>query len=1262
MSLTERLDKIRSPNLQSQQQTAVVLAAIEGTLKDQNAGSSPTAYFAAILALLNQSLTSSAGSVNKELTTAVVYLLDVLAPFVPLPLLRSKFSQILSLLAPSLTREDAEAPLLKSAIGCLESLLLAQDGSAWALSQTEIGPRRAVAGLLALAVDHRPKVRKRALDALTKTLNQPPPSPALDHPAADMCAETSLRSLSEIAAAAGRKRKQNGTPNDQHDPALIHALQLVKTVATASSGWPSRKIEPLCEVLLNISKSSHQYLVMSAIEVFEAIFQGMADEVSSAKLPRLMEALAELRPAQNDAQLLPSWIAVLARGWEVSARVDPEDTFQKLPELFELVSSFLASSSYDIRVSASECLVSFMAHCVPETVVYEPSIYDEKVLEKLARLATDLLSVKYQAAWPETFRVLGSMFEVLRHRSHPLLDDVVNVVGELRGNDSFTGHKEADELIGNAVIAMGPRAVLQILPLNLANPKSNLKGRAWLLPILRDHVSNTDLIHFKSEFVPLSEMMYERVLRWGEGEKTMEIKIYETVVQQVWALLPGYCNLPRDLAEAFDQGFAELLSNVLYKQVDLRADVCRALQSLVESNSVLLDSEEEDTVLLPLYGLSKADAQANLDHLATYTGNLLAVLFNVYSQTLPQSRGFILECINAFLSITPKQELADTFTRVTTMLETSLSEEKPQTQADRQKLKKGEDRMPQTSHTFMDLIITLSIYLPREMFGNLFNMAALIVMRDDDPQLQKKAYKLIPRLAQSDIGRGALEERNTDLQQLIVTSAEKASSPARRDRMAAISEVVRYLPKTDLHFIPSMLSEVVMATKEVNEKARAAAFNLLVLMGERMQEGGVVKNSKIPHMADDAPDAEASLGEYFTMVSAGLAGSTPHMTSACITALTRIVYHFRASLSDSMLSELVSTLDLFLTSNNREIVRSTLGFVKVSVISLPTSLMAPRLPTLLPNLIFWSHEHKAHFKLKVKHIIERMIRRFGIELVEKFCPEDDRKLIANIRKSKERSKRKKNAAKAEGDDDAHEPETRRKTTFASEFDEALYGSDSSSDADTDDDKAPQTTNGAGKRNGKGKGKDTSSKGRTRGNSAYIVEDDAEPLDLLDRKSLANISTSKPLKARHGPGKPRSKAKMDADGKLVFGDAKDSAVPNAGVAPKPDAKAADTAVEMADAPGAGVDAYVAALKGKDAVQRGQRGRLKFSNRREKAVGGDEMDVDGEAVVAAKKAVEEKRKGGAKGGVAARSGRKGLGVGKVREGRVGKAGRGGGKRRP
>ncbi|KAF5511795.1 Ribosomal RNA-processing protein 12 [Colletotrichum siamense] len=1216
-TLAEKLDKIRSPGLQSQKRTAVVLEAVDTTLKEQKTEPTPTGYFAALLALLTQAVES--GNVASETTTSVVYLLDTVTPFAPQPILRAKFTQILTSLAPVLLLEDAEALLLRSSIGCLESLLLAQDSAAWELGITQIGPRRAVAGLLNLALDHRPKIRKRAQEALRKVLTNPPPSPSLDHPAADMCAHTALANLEDLATKAAQARKQKNGAESAHDPALIHALQLIKTVASSSGGWPSKKIESLCELLLGISRSGNEYMTMASFEIFEMIFEGMADEVASAKLPRLMEIISELRPAANDTQLIPPWLAILSRGYDVSAQLEPEDVFQNLPEIFSMVAQYLESSAHNIRVSASECLVSFLANCVPKQVILEPSIYDEKTLDKIAKIAETLLSVKYQQAWMESFNVFGAMFDSLRWRAHPMMLNITKAVGDLRGSDSFQGKKEADEVIGKAIRAMGPEAVLSILPLNLAKPVKGQQGRAWMFPILRDYVSNTNLAHFRREMVPLSELMFQRVLDHGKAEKTMEVKIFETLVQQIWATLPGYCDLPLDLTEAFDQAFAELLANILYKQVELRLEVCRALKILIESNQAIASIEDAEEDLVLQSRVSRATAKKNLEHLGGFAANMLAVLFNVYTQTLPQSRGPILLTINAFLSVTPEKELVETFDRVSKMLAAELQQTAEQEKPKQQQ--KSSEQMPSTSNTLMDLIITISVYLPRESFSALFEIAAVIIFKENEPQLQKKAYKLVPRLAESETGKLALQERTDELQQMFLNSAEKVSAPARRERLGALSSLLAFIPDTSLHFIPAILSEVVICCKENNERAREAAYDLLVQMGQRMEaaNNATIDNSKVPHMPADAPAGKANIEEFLTMVSAGLVGSTPHMISASITALSRVLYEFRRSFSTNTLADLVQTMDLFLTSNNREIVKSVLGFVKICVVSLPSELVIPRLSSLIPNLIIWGHEHKGHFKSKVRHILERMVRKFGYDLVNQNCPESDRKLINNIRKTKERSKKKKEAARQAGEESDDDGDARHGRKFDNELDQALYSSDSDGSDDDDSD------------DGEGAAAFKAKRGNRKGGNTYIVEDEDEPLDLLDRNALANISSTKPVKMR----KPaRSKAKMDLDGKLILGKDSDD----------------EMEVDGGAGEGSGVNAYVAALKGKDVARKGRGGKLKFSNKR----GQDDEDMEDmdEGDAAAVKAQVDRNRGGA-GGRPFRGGRGGRGGGA----RGGRGGRGG-----
>ena len=123
-----------------------------------------------------------------------------------------------------------------------------------------------------------------------------------------------------------------------------------------------------------------------------------------------------------------------------------------------------------------------------------------------------------------------------------------------------------------------------------------------------------------------------------------------------------------------------------------------------------------------------------------------------------------------------------------------------------------------------------------------------------------------------------------------------------------ISAIILDLPPTQLHLVPELLSEAVLGTKELNERARNAGFDLLVVMGNKMSQGGKLKSEdslNVPN-GDDTMDAgeelqaaprgdvNASVEEFITMVAAGLTSTTPHMISASVSALTRLVFEFKS--------------------------------------------------------------------------------------------------------------------------------------------------------------------------------------------------------------------------------------------------------------------------------------------------------------------------------------------------------------------------------
>ncbi|CAG8679558.1 13205_t:CDS:1, partial [Dentiscutata heterogama] len=230
---------------------------------------------------------------------------------------------------------------------------------------------------------------------------------------------------------------------------------------------------------------------------------------------------------------------------------------------------------------------------------------------------------------------------------------------------------------------------------------------------------------------------------------------------------------------------------------------------------------------------------------------------------------------------------------------------------------------------------------------------------NEDSTLQKKAYKALNIIAENDNIKIVISQNIDDLQNKLIESAMVSTLAAKKNRLLALTSIIKLLPRTDLHMIPDVLSEAILSTKETNEKARIAAYELLITMGNKMKEGGTIIMSKVAEADPTAQDVDASINEFvFKMVVAGLAATTPHMISATIASLSRLLFEFKFDFDQSLLHQLLDTMDNFVKSNNREIVKSALGFVKVIIVSLDVDFLVPHLPQIIIGILTWSNEHR----------------------------------------------------------------------------------------------------------------------------------------------------------------------------------------------------------------------------------------------------------------------------------------------------------------
>lgn len=1147
--MEEKLSKIKSQinsKLENQKNLAIILSAVEENIEEQKNEKTPVAYFVSFLSLLDQTIKGDE-ILDKNLATTTAYFLDLIFPFTPKPLLKGKFSEILTKLAPPLTHPDSEAPLVRSTIGALETLLLAQDYSQWN-SSGNVSPKRAMVGLLELSFDPRPKVRRRAQEAVKKVLENPPASPSPTHIAAPICGELSLKRLVTLFEEKTNKRNSNKETNT----AIIHCLQLIASI-TSVNAWPQTQIEPLCDALLEISKTSDQYLVSSAFAAFDGLFSSMSNIIDVEKFTKVLDIIFDLKPSVNDTHLAASWLAVVAKALESYSSLAPDVCLSKLPTVLPIVSQYLGSDSSDIYISASQCLIAIITQTIPDNYLLQPTasngitneIYEnvDDVITFIAEhIEKELLTIKYQNASKEVLELVSATILKLRTRCNPDFLGILETIGQWRTNetDNFPYNKEAEDVIAASISTMGPDVVLGVLPLNLNGGQE--PGRAWLLPLLRDHVRVADLGYFKLNILPLVEV-FESKINAASNKESVHVKIFETIIDQIWSLLPPFCDLPKDLTKSFDDSFAAQLADLLYSKVELRVPICHALRLLVESNLAYSEGAVADDLLIQEQ-ISIKDSKKNLKYLSSKASNILSVLFNVFSSTVPDSRGFVLETINSYLQVIAKDDLENTFNKVCALLKNAMDEES----AEGSDKKKNDGT--KLSSTMMDLVVAMAKYVPESSYNALFSIFSSTVILPNDQLLQKRSYRIISRLSETENGKQAILKFINEIENVIVQTIEITHNSARPSRLTTINIILDLLPQQDLHFIPAVLQEIIMSTKDVNERTRELSYQILIKMGHKMNEGGIIRNSQVPGFDESTPDSEANLTEFFTMVSAGLAAQAPHMISATITAISCLIFEFKDALPTDVLVEISSTVELFLTHNSREIAKSAIGFVKVEVLSLPEDLVRSNLKELLTKLMRWSHEHKGHFKSKVKHIIERLIRKFGVEEVEEAIPEEDRKLVANIKKTRARAKKQK-----ENEDAATGGAAAPEKKFVSAYEEALYDSDVSDDEVSEDEDVK-----------------SKHKGKKRAGNQYIMETGDEPLNLLDRQTLAHISSSKPKKFTKKDVEAHMKENYETkNGKLVFKDLENNEDPLAGKT-------------------SGIDAYLDAVK--QAPVRGQKNKLKF----------------------------------------------------------------------
>ncbi|XP_064519144.1 RRP12-like protein [Pseudopipra pipra] len=1045
-----KVQRFWESNSAAHKEICAVLAAVTEVIRSRGGRESETEYFAALMTTLE-------AVESPESLSAVAYLLNLVLKRVPSPVLIKKFSDaskaFMSIVSSQACSSSTSA--LRWVLSCLATLLRKQDLAAWSYPVT----LQVYHGLLSFCVHTKPKVRKAAQYGVCSVLRGSEfmfgDAAPENHPAAPSTAKFCVQ---EIEKAGGTKEATT----------TLHVLALLRDVLPC---FPAAMVKTCCETLLRVMTLSHVLVTACAMQAFHSLFSAQA---SVACLPaelnaQIITALYDYVPSTNDLQPLLTWLSTMERAHINLGRLQKDLCWAHLPRLFSAAMNCFLSSHSQVVSAAAQTLEILLSECIAPHMedlgtVSASAPAPAAYLCKMFKSVEEGLTYRFHAAWDEVLRVLEVFFETCGKQCHPIMRKCLRSLCDLRLSPHFPYTAEVDQAVGAAVSTMGPEVLLEAVPLEIDGKEETLDfPRSWLLPVLRDYVQGTRLGFFTSYFLPLAAALKNRAQEFTQAGKSVEAKLYDTLQWQVWTLLPGFCTHPTDVLGAF-KGLARTLGMAISERPDLRPTVCQALRTLIHKG---------------------CETDAERAEVGRFAKNFLPILFNVYSQ--PEEDGgssaqrrSVLDTVRAYLTITDPQMVCGFLEKASAKLTSPESSEFARL-------------------SILDLVVAMAPYADEQSLDSLYRTIQPS-LQSKERSVQKKAYRVLEEVCAAPHApcQAFVRSHLQDLQTALLDSLKSAASPAKRPRLKCLFHIVKQLSAEHEPFVTALVPEVILCTKEVSVGARKNAFMLLVEMGHAFIRFG--------------PNPEEAMQRFLLLIYVGLTGSVT-MISCTVLALTRLFFEFKDHLEFSVVEQLLQNICLLLASRTRDVVKAALGFLKVTLLLVDTKLLAKHVQAMLEAVGNLSDDMRRHFRMKLRNLFIKFIRKFGFELVKGLLPPEYHKVLVNIRKAEARNRKQRALKRAAADTD--EEEAPPAQPRGDSMEEIL--------ADSEDEEEEEEE--------RHRSKERRKQARHKGQAWLKEGEEDEPLNFLDPNVSQRVLATKPgLKQSRGVSHD---FQMSEDGRLII---------------------------------------------------------------------------------------------------------------------------------
>jgi ribosomal RNA-processing protein 12 len=437
------------------------------------------------------------------------------------------------------------------------------------------------------------------------------------------------------------KKNDKQAAKKESNNSILHTLQLFKCVI---HHFQVDKLKTITECLLSLMTLKDIMITSNCFQVLHQLFSSQTNNLTADLNAQIINALYDYQPSENDPPQLIGWLAVTESAIKCLNRLNKQKCITHLPHFFQIYMQILSLTHHkNIHVILTNCLNDVLEQCVQTNInlliddlkVHNANGEQKKsLLNKIFSQLENGLSYQFHESWLFVMKILTCAFTSFKHRdTFPVVEKCLASLANLRESDQFEYKKEADMAIGRAIQTYGPKLMLECISLEITgDEEANFDyPRSWMLPILKDNIQKTELSYFINVMLPLANKLKMKSTGFLKNKQQMQFKIFDNLVNQIWSLLPGFCDFPLDFAESFKK-LAKTLGETLEKCSDLRNYVLQSLRTLVNRNS------DENKVLM-----------------AKYAKNYLSIMFNVYTTEMKLEkdpvRQSLLDTIKCYMKI-----------------------------------------------------------------------------------------------------------------------------------------------------------------------------------------------------------------------------------------------------------------------------------------------------------------------------------------------------------------------------------------------------------------------------------------------------------------------------------------------------------------------------------------------------------------------------------------------------------------------------------